>query len=743
MRRNALYELLLVLVLAITGCTGMRYISPEDPLYVGHAYSITNQKAENRKLKPIIKGLLKPEPNPRLLWMRPAVARYNMLSDSAKVKKFWKNRVKSPVLLSQASPNQVAAAIRDRIFHQGYFLNTVAYDTVLVGRRRAKYHYTITPGEPYTIASVKFPEATNALTQQINDSRTETLLKAGDTYTLDAVKDERSRIDRDLKENGFIYFSPDFILLKADSVTGQHQVHAEVTVKPSTPPESRKPYTIRKVFVHDDHILDSAAADTMQTDDYYLISRNKALSFKAIQQGLFLKPGDMYSRSNYMHTIRYFNDLPIIRNANIKFFPVDTSDLLDVSLFLSQRKRFAYTAEVNTIFRSTNYFGPGVIFSYTDRNANRGAERLKLNLRGSFEMQIVDGQINPAYELGIGVDYTLPRFFPKFLFDSARKSLPKTTISAGYNLFNRLDLYRLNSIVTNFGYSWRKTDRMSHSLRLLEVSFTKLPEDSKSQEFEDYLEENPGVQRSFDEQLILGTGYEFTYQRPSGAHNDLFFRAGLELAGNGLNLIYSATGAPKDSLGRYTLLGVPFSQYLRPRVDLHYTFRINGQSSLASRISTGVGIPIGNSGTLPYIKQFYVGGTNSLRSFIARSVGPGAEVPPEGYNDVTGDIRLEGNLEYRFDISGSLKGALFVDAGNIWLFREDPARPNGNFTLSTFLDQVAISAGWGLRWDFDFIVARLDFAYTVRTPYFPEGERWATALVFWEPAMNIAIGYPF
>ena len=150
-----------------------------------------------------------------------------------------------------------------------------------------------------------------------------------------------------------------------------------------------------------------------------------------------------------------------------------------------------------------------------------------------------------------------------------------------------------------------------------------------------------------------------------------------------------------------------------------------------------------NSDVLPYVKQFYVGGTNSLRSFIARSVGPGSEMPPEGYNDLTGDIRLEGNLEYRFDVAGDLKGALFIDAGNIWLFKEDTSRPNGTFRFNTFLDEIAISSGWGLRWDFDFIVARLDFAYTLRTPYLPEGEKWATNFEFWNPAINIAIGYPF
>ena len=743
MIKCATYLFLLVLVLACTGCTGLRYVSSGDPLLVGSELTYAIKEEGYKKLTPALNELLKPEPNNKFLWMRPSLARYNMLSDTAKTKKFWKNKIMAPVLLSGTNTDQISRTIQNRVFHSGYFDNTVVVDTVRKGPRKVKLNYTITLHEPYKIESVTFPSPQIDLTQKINDAKDESLLHTGDIYTLEAVKNERARIDRLLKENGYIYFSPDFIFLKADSVTGDHQVRVDVTVKPETPPESRKPYTIRNVYIHDDHLLEDAVTDTIQIDSYYLISRNKTLQFNALKQGVFLKPGEVYSRSNYMHTIRYFNDLPVVRNANIKFLPYGNTDQLDVMLYLSQRKRFAYTAEFNTLFRSTNYFGPGVIFSYTDRNANKGAEMLKLNLRASFEMQIVEGEINPAYELGANINYTLPRFFPKFLFNAARKSLPKTNIAAGYTLFNRLDLYKLNAINANFGYSWSKTDRMRHSFNPLEVNYTRVPEDSKSDEFNDYLEENPGVRRSFDEQFILGMGYEFTYQRPAGSHNDFFFRGGIDMAGNFLNLIYSGSSARQDSLGRYTFLGVPYSQYLRPRVDLHYTFNLNQQSKIATRFSTGVGIPIGNSDILPYIKQFYVGGTNSLRSFIARSVGPGSEVPPEGYNDVTGDIRIEGNVEYRFTISGSLKGAVFMDAGNIWLFKEDPSRPNGNFRFDTFLDQIAMSYGWGLRWDFDFIVARLDFAYTLRTPYLPADERWATGFSFWDPAMSIAIGYPF
>lgn len=743
MIRSASYLLVVGYLLALAGCTGMRYISSADPLFTGHEIEFEKKSKVNRELSLAVKSVLKPAPNNKTLWMRPALARYNMLSDSAKTKKFWKNKTAPPVLLSQTNPVQTSAAIHNRLFHSGYFNNSVETDTIFSGQLKAKYKYTITILEPYRIAAVHFPKPQNELLKRISELQGESLMKKDDIYLLETVKNERIRIDRELKEQGYLYFSPDFILVKADSISGHHQLNTEITVKPETPSEARKAYTIRHVYIHDDHVLEDSVADTLQQDSYYLISQANTLRLDALLKGVFLKPGDLYARSNALQTIRYLNALPIFRSANLKFSPVEETDQLDVILYLAQRKRFAYTADFNTLFRSTNYFGPGVIFSYTDRNANRGSELLKINLRGSFEMQIIEGDFNPAYQLGLDINYLIPRFYPKFLFKTNNKIPPQTNITAGYSLFNRLDLYRLNSIYGNFGYRWSRSDRMHHSLNPLEVAFTKLPEDSKSQEFKDYLDENPGVERSFDEQFLLGAGYEFTFDPAEGRRNDFYFRGGVDMAGNVLNAVYAVTNAAKDSLGRYTFLGVPFSQYIRTRADLRYSFIFNPKSSLVSRFSAGVGIPTGNSKTLPYIKQFFVGGTNSLRSFIARSLGPGSEVPPEGYNDLTGDIRLEGNLEYRFQVAGGLKGALFIDAGNVWLFNEDPSRPDANFRFNSFLDEIAISSGWGVRWDFNFIVVRLDFAYTLRTPYLVEGEHWVGRLNFWRPAINIAIGYPF
>jgi outer membrane protein assembly factor BamA len=727
----------------LLGCTGLKHVSSNDPLFVDHELKYIAEYPVEKKSLPDLNNVLLPKPNEKFLWMRPALARNNMLSDSAKTKKFWKNKVSEPVIVSLVKPNQIVRAISNRMFHSGYFHNSVDFDTIRIGNKRAKLQYNITLKEPYRIGTINFPDPHDSLNVTIVETRENSLLVPGDIYSLNTIKDERMRINRYLEENGFIYFNPEFIIFKADSITEKNKINIQILVKPDTPPESRRPYSIGKIFIHDDHGLENYEPDTLNFNPYYLITQKNRIKFSALERGLFLEPGKLYSRSDHIQTIRYLSNLPIIRYASIKFSESNEPDKLNTLMYLNQRKRNAYSAEVNAIFRSTNYFGPGILFSYTDRNAGGGAEQLKLNLKGRLEVQIADGGVNPAYELGVELNYIVPKLYPPFLDKQQKPGLPRTQITAGYNLFNRLDLYRLNSLYTDVGYKWSKNDVINHTFNPLEIVFVLIPEESQSDEFKDYLEENPGVKRSFEEQFIIGIGYGFTYDPRPKDRSEFYFRGKLDLSGNILNAFYSATDAETDSVGRYTLFGVPFSQYARISTDLRYSYKLSKNSSLAIRFFTGLGIPYGNSDIVPYIKQFYVGGTNSLRSFIARSVGPGAELPPEGFNDLTGDIRLEWNLEYRFTISGNFKGALFTDMGNVWLYNEDPTRPDGNFQFDTFLNETAVSSGFGMRWDFEFVVARLDFAYTLRTPYLPEGERWADRIDIWNPTLNIAIGYPF
>ena len=732
------------MLLSLAGCAGLKNIGPDDRLFTKHQLNYIDAKPESKQSVPAAQEVLQPQPNNKFLWMRPALARNNMLSDSAKQKKFWKNKVAEPITISNTIPKTVARAMENRIYHTGYFQNSVTYDTVYAGTKRASLLYHITFGKPYRLGDITFPKPINDLTKQLDTLKAMTFLKTGNIYSLNDIKFERARIDLGLKEKGYINFNSDFLIIQADSVSSDHVVNLKIDIKPKTPPESIIPYRIGNVFIHDDYSLEDYDPDTLTFGSYHLITDKGALNFEALKNGVFLNTNDLYSRTNHTQTIRYLGDLPIIRYANVRFAYDSTDDRLNTLIYLTQKKKYAYSAEFNAIFRSTNYFGPGFIFSYSNRNANRGAELFKVNLRGRFEVQIEDGAINPAYELGLELNYQLPRLYPGFLTSFGKFRLPKTNISTGYNLFNRLDLYRLNSFYINFGYKWSPNDRIKHTLNPIETIFTSVPVSSMSEEFMQYLRDNPGLARTFEDQFVIGASYDFTYNPIPKGRSEFYFNGGLDASGNVLYGLFSVSGAEKDSLGRYTAFGLPFSQYMRFRTDFRYGFNISKKTSIASRFVVGLGVPYKNSTILPYVKQFYVGGTNSLRSYLARSVGPGSEVPPEGFNDLTGDIRLEANLELRFTISGNLKSAVFLDAGNIWLYNEEESRPNGVFRADTFYKEIALSTGWGLRWDFDFVIARIDFGYTLRKPYLPEGERWTFKDIrILNPVWNIAIGYPF
>jgi outer membrane protein assembly factor BamA len=192
--------------------------------------------------------------------------------------------------------------------------------------------------------------------------------------------------------------------------------------------------------------------------------------------------------------------------------------------------------------------------------------------------------------------------------------------------------------------------------------------------------------------------------------------------------------------------GSIYSQFLKLSADIRYYRNFNNKS-LAFRLYSGIGFPYSNSVVMPYVEQYYSGGSNSIRAFIARSLGPGSLSPPENSDiiDQTGDIKLEGNMEFRFKISKVIYGAFFLDAGNVWLLNPDETRPGAEFHFSTFANQLAVGTGAGLRFDFNFFVLRTDFGLPLRTPYETNGSNWvgSSAEVFNRMVFNLAIGYPF
>jgi outer membrane protein assembly factor BamA len=529
-------------------------------------------------------------------------------------------------------------------------------------------------------------------------------------------------------------------------------------LKPDIPEESRKAYRLGEVMVYDDFSLQDYHPDTAIIGNYIYLSDHHYYKPKTILDAVFLEKDSLYSTTLHYNTLSYLMGLNVYKYANARFTKSDSiANTLNVDVALTPHKKKTLGAEVSAQLKTNNYLGPGVKLSYKNRNTFRGAEMLSINLGTRFETQFsgeYQGQTN--YEITLDATLSLPRLVPfKFGEKTARQYVPTTNITIGGGLFSRIELYELHSFYTSLGYHWRSSKKISQIFRPADISFTNLAK--SSQEFDDYLNENPTIKKSFEEQFILGASYSFTYSTlfDKQKKTNLFYMGSIDVAGNVATLISTAVlGYWPSSENQHKILGLPYAQYVRLRNEVRFFVNMSKKHNFGIRVILGNGIPYGNSNILPYVKQFYVGGTNSVRAFRARTVGPGTYLTPDSisgvYIDQSGDIKVESSLEYRFTIYKYLKGAAFVDAGNIWLYSDDPQRPGGKFNINTFYREFALGTGFGFRLDFSVAVIRFDFAYPLRKPYLPEGERW----IFnagksgnqWdgrEMVFNVAIGYPF
>jgi outer membrane protein assembly factor BamA len=485
-----------------------------------------------------------------------------------------------------------------------------------------------------------------------------------------------------------------------------------------------------------------------------------------------LRKGDIYTRDAQEITLSHLMGLGVFKFVNIKFDEVPDTAMLQTNIFLTPLKKKSIRIETQAVSKSNNFVGPGISFTFRNRNFLRGAELFQLKLHSAYEVQINRNIKEPlnSFELGLESSLTVPRFISPIRIDySSKKYLPKTQFKAGFNLQNRVGYFRLSSFNLAYGYNWKESLSRVHELFPVDLNFVKT--DKKSQNFLDIVEKNRVIASSFEDQFIFGTRYSFTlntqltedpvdkYQTRQIAAHNFYFNGNLDVAGNLLNAVQRTV--KKEDNGPYQIMGSPYSQYVKTDIDFRHYFQFDKHNKLVSRLVLGIGTALGNSVTMPYIKQFSIGGSNSIRAFPARSIGPGtynvrtdSSAFGDGlFIDQRGDIKMEGNIEYRFDIIKSFKGALFLDAGNIWLLKKeaDDNREGSEFKKDQFHKEFAVGTGFGFRFDFSFFVLRLDIAMPLRKPFLPDGQRWVTDDIDFGSSewrkdnliFNIAIGYPF
>lgn len=661
--------------------------------------------------------------------------------------------VEEPVLVSDVRPEVRTRMIEQILDNNGYFRGTATYELVQ-GRnpRKAKIRYTVNPGPAYPVDTLELLPDTCLLYHMIDSLALRDRYFASDhpRFANDSLSIARTRIVNSLRNRGYYFFRPDYIEFLADSVARPGEIALKLTVGSNVPKFGLQQYRTGNVTVHLDRFQGGGTPDTIRTRRALLIQMKPSrFRSKILDEAITFRQGRLFSVRDMDRTQSYLSRLGIFNGINIEAIP-DTLNraarLLNVDIYATFDSPLEASIEVNASSKSNSYIGPGLTLGVTNKNIFGGGEQFSVKLTGSYEWQTGHGRqgnIFNSYEVGLNASLAFPRLLaPKFI-RSSRRELSWTRITLGADLLNRPHYFKMAQFNAGISYDWRFRRHVSNTFTPFKLTYTKLMHTTV--EFDSIMDANPAVAESFRSQFIPQMIYSYVYDRAFGRDNTLNWSFTLQEAGNIFWCIYEACGKK----GEKTLFGNPFSQFVKGQAQLVWGHRLGrGDHWLVSRVAAGAAHAYGNSSHVPYSEQFYIGGANSVRAFTVRSIGPGSYLGPDGktadYFDRTGTFKFEANTEYRFPIFGPLHGAVFLDSGNIWLLKSDALRPGGTLKASTFLRDLALGTGAGLRFDISMLVIRADLGIGIHCPYdtgkrgYYNMESFGKSLAF-----HLAIGYPF
>ena len=757
----------------LSSCSNTRYLKEGQKLYTGAKIKIEGDsisKKEKSELKELLEADVTPKPNSSILGLRPKLFFYNITKEPTKSKgfRYWmKYKLgEEPVLLSHVDQEFNREILVNHSENKGYF-NAKSQSETIEKDKKAHVIYTVTPKERYKINQVTFPTDSTLINAEIQKTTDKTFLKKGDPFDLDVIIAERERINSRLKERGFYYFHADNIIVQADStVTEKQDVELIVKLKDDVPALATEQFSIDKIIIFPNFTLKGARdrteifevpsrADSLPAYNYkdlYIIDPERKFKPKIFDRVVYFKKGDLYNRADHNLTLSRLINLGVFKFVKNEFVISDSvNNKFDVYYTLTPRELQSLRLEVLGRTNSANYGGGELNLNWSHRNFLRGAELFKVAAYGAFDVQLggpKDG--NNIMRFGLNTQLSIPRIVAPFPFHSSSEFVPKTNVKLGYEYQSRSQLYTLHNFNTSFGYAWKENIRKEHELHIFDA--TLVYPQNITEKYQEQMENVPSLQRVVEKQLIFGPTYSYTYSTTmTPRKNTVYFKGRADLSGNLTGLLM---GANYKKGNQKEIFNIPFSQYAKLETDFRFYHTISEKSSLATRFIAGVAYPYGNSEYVPFSKQFFTGGSNSVRAFRARTLGPGSYNPNDPnssfYFDQAGDIKLELNAEYRANLYKFLNAAVFVDAGNVWLINDNDDFPGGKFSKD-FLDEIAVGAGFGLRMDFSILILRLDLAMPLRVPYNDSNKRWTFDQIDfgnkeWRKdnlILNIAIGYPF
>lgn len=762
--------LLCFMITTFVSCSIRKHIPEGEMILKNNIVEIHSKDVEFSKSD--ISSCIAQASNPKFLGFMPLTWVYYKTEnkDSKFIKWINKTMGEKPVYFNNDLKETSVAQISKYLNDVGYFNSAISTE-IKNKRGISKVYYGIYPARPYIIDSVSYKITDSVIYNYVKEIEETLPIKKGEIYNAFNFDDERDQITEHLKNNGYFYFTKDYIFMEVDTNFNDKKANVNIRIDNVIDPETQKyvnhkQYTINNIYIYPKGVLqNNVNGDTTQytfeinkhlgnETFHFIYNENPKIRFKTFDNIIQLHTGSLYNSHQVTQTYKALNNLKIYNHNNIDFEPVesdnDSINLLNCNIILNRAKVNYYSLQLE----GTNSSGDlGILGSFTYRNKNifRGAEIFNISLRAGTQAQsvLVDDEGNTSLfnTKEFGIDASI--FFPKFLSpiklkNFAKEYQPRTTLTVGYNLQAR-PIYTRQITLLTFGYNWMKNKYEQHIFTPLTLNSVKV---DPTPSFQEILEKetNQRIKNQYTSHLIFGFDYTYIFnnQNVRFIKDFFYFKANLQSSGNLLSA-FNNTSAIKTVDNYHEILGIRYAQYVRFAFDFRYFKYVKGENQIATRLMVGAGIPYGNSTDMPFEKSFYAGGSNGMRGWQFRELGPGTFNNPDNLNiERIGDIQLEFNLEYRFPIYSFIKGAVFTDIGNIWTMRENETFKGGQFKFNTFYKQLAADAGIGIRLDFSFFLFRLDAAAPMVNPAYPEGERWRISkLRFSDFILNFGIGYPF
>lgn len=743
-------------LLVLQSCAVEKYIPEDEMLYTGATVEIKSDSIikNESQLKSVLEEALLPKPNKKFLGMRVGLHYYYKMQkeNPGFINRFFYKRFgeQKPVYKSDVKPYEVEEILLNRMENRGFFYSEITSEFKdNEENKEASVKYTVKAPKAYTIASYQLDSMPHPIYPEVKKSVAKTKLSKGMRFDLANMKMERERIDRELKQNGYYNFNSSFLIFEAD--TNQYdkkRFDLFLGLKKDVPKKSIIPYKISKINVYANyHVEDSIDNEVERFNEKNYINSSSFFKSKYLDPFITLEEGQYYSPENSRNSARRLSTIGAYKFVNIQYKERDTVHndslgILEANIFLSPLNKRALRVELQAVSKSNNFSGPGIALTYSNRNLFSGGETLNTTASFGYEMQVGGGSSSGKTSVDLGLKSEL--IFPRVIFpikidsDFFKYDIPKTKTSISLDYLRRTQLYTLLSGSAQFGYLWQANRYVTHEIIPISLNYTK--PSNTTEEFQNILDANPYLKRSFEKQFIAGLNYSFTYNGMVDAtkKHQFFINSTLDVAGNIMSLF-----AKEMDNGKKGILNLEYAQYAKVDADFRYHLNFGKEQLIAARLFGGYGYAYGNSDIMPYVKQYYSGGPYSVRAFRIRSLGPGT-YSDEGnsqtnYFDQTGNIRIEANIEYRFPIISFLKGAVFADAGNIWNSDPNPVYEGKDKFTSSFIKEFGMGAGVGLRVDVQGFVLRFDFAAPFHDPSKNNGFDFNVK----ETVFNFGIGYPF